>query len=159
MVVPRLEDMAALTLFHNPHVIKGQLTRLRTMVPIQEAYSEPARLIQWHSLPRRRDRARLMISKVIRGALSRLRTFMGIFYPEGTDFGIRYPRGRHRPIVDHLTGRLVMDHVTRRLVWASQAFIDFGNRRYTLVKSRMNYTRYYQLRAVDNAIASIWAVP
>ena len=158
MVVPRLEEKAALTLFHNPHVIKGQLTRLRTMVPIQEAYSEPARLIQWHSLPRRRDRARLMISKVIRGALSRLRTFMGIFYPEGTPAGLRYPRGRYRPIV-RPGGAISMDHVTRRLVWASQAFIDFRNRRYTLVKSRINYTRYYQLRAVDNAIASIWAVP
>ena len=147
MAIPSLAAMAALTLFQNPHMQPEDWS-----VDYSDL-SAPARLIQWHSLPRRRDRARLMISKVIRGALSRLRTFMGIFYPEGTDFGIRYPRGRHRPIVDHLTGRLVMDHVTRRLVWASQAFIDFGNRRYTLVKSRMNYTRYYQLRAVDNAIA------
>ena len=142
MVVPRLEEKAALTLFHNPHVIKGQLTRLRTMVPIQEAYSEPARLIQWHSLPRRRDRARLMISKVIRGALSRLRTFIGIFYPEGRY--PRQPRGRHRPIL-RPGGAISMDHVTRRLVWASQAFIDFGNRRYRLVKIRNNYTRTTEL--------------
>ena len=153
MVVPRLEEKAALTLFHNPHVIKGQLTRLRTMVPIQEAYSEPARLIQWHSLPRRRDRARLMISKVIRGALSRLRTFMGIFYPEGTPAGLRYPRGRYRPILR--PGGAIRPG----LVWASQAFLDFSNRRRSLGASRIKYTRYYQLRAVDNAIASIWAVP
>ena len=138
MVVPRLEDKAALTLFHNSHVIKGKLTRLRTMVPLQEAYSEPARLIQrsW----RRQHNARLMISKVWRGALARLRIFLGTFYPEGRY--PRQPRARGRPILPYKSPFTISNYGgVRRTVWASDAQIDYGNRKYRLVKIRNDYDK------------------
>ena len=92
MAIPRLADMAALTLFHNPHMQPEDVS-----VPFGEGYSAPARRIQRYM--RRRSRARGTISKIMRGYFARLRTFIGEYYPAGSLQALRSRRGRWRAIM------------------------------------------------------------
>ena len=64
MAIPRLADMAALTLFHNPHMQPEDVS-----VPFGEGYSEPATRIQRRQ--RLRSRAASKISAVLKGFLTR----------------------------------------------------------------------------------------
>jgi len=65
MAIPRLADMAALTLFHNPHMQPEDVS-----VPFGEGYSAPARVIQRRQ--RRRSRAASKISAVLKGLVTRI---------------------------------------------------------------------------------------
>ena len=64
MAIPSLAAMAALTLFHNPHMQPEDVS-----VPFGEAYSAPARLIQRRQ--RRRRGAVTRIAAAVRGWMTR----------------------------------------------------------------------------------------
>ena len=76
MAIPSLAAMAALTLFHNPHMQPEDVS-----VPFGEGYSAPARVIQRRQR-RRRGAVITRIQKIIRSYLARARTLLGPLSPD-----------------------------------------------------------------------------
>ena len=71
MAIPSLAAMAALTLFHNPHMQPEDVS-----VPFGEGYSAPARVIQRRQR-RRRGAVITRIQKIIRSYLARAHSLLG----------------------------------------------------------------------------------